>query len=94
MKVFLTGATGYIGGTVAAALLAAGHKVVGLVRSEQPGVEAAIRAKLVEHINTVLPLPVRGKFLVTVRDADTPRKLMMALARVGIIVWPGLLGRL
>jgi hypothetical protein len=44
--------------------------------------EAAIRAKLVEHINTVLPLPVRGKFLVTVRDADTPRKLMMALARV------------
>ena len=45
MKVFLTGATGYIGGTVAAALLAAGHKVVGLVRSEQPGVEAAIRAK-------------------------------------------------
>jgi hypothetical protein len=31
MKVFLTGATGYIGGTVAIKLVAAGHKVVGLV---------------------------------------------------------------
>src|SRR5512134_454299 len=35
MKVFVTGASGYIGGSVAAALLAAGHTVTGLVRSEQ-----------------------------------------------------------
>lgn len=35
MKVFLTGATGYIGGSVAAKLLAADHHVVGLVRSEE-----------------------------------------------------------
>ena len=35
MRVFVTGASGYIGGSVAAALLAAGHKVVGLVRSAQ-----------------------------------------------------------
>lgn len=34
MKLFLTGATGYIGGSVAAKLLAAGHQVVGLVRSQ------------------------------------------------------------
>lgn len=33
MKVFVTGASGYIGGSVAAALLAAGHEVSGLVRS-------------------------------------------------------------
>jgi len=33
MKIFLTGATGYIGGTVAARLVAAGHQVTGLVRS-------------------------------------------------------------
>jgi uncharacterized protein YbjT (DUF2867 family) len=35
MKVFITGASGYIGGSVAAALLASGHHIVGLVRSEQ-----------------------------------------------------------
>jgi nucleoside-diphosphate-sugar epimerase len=34
LKVFLTGATGYIGGAVADALLAAGHSVVGLARSD------------------------------------------------------------
>ncbi len=35
MKVFLTGASGYIGGSVAAALRGAGHHVIGLVRSAQ-----------------------------------------------------------
>lgn len=35
MKVFLTGASGYIGGSVAAALLSSGHDVAGLVRSRQ-----------------------------------------------------------
>jgi nucleoside-diphosphate-sugar epimerase len=33
MKVFCTGASGYIGGSVAAHLVAAGHQVTGLVRS-------------------------------------------------------------
>ncbi len=32
MQIFLTGANGYIGGAAAAALLAAGHKIRGLVR--------------------------------------------------------------
>lgn len=35
MKVFITGATGYIGGSVAAKLLAQGHSVLGLVRSQE-----------------------------------------------------------
>jgi nucleoside-diphosphate-sugar epimerase len=35
MKILVTGATGYIGGAVATALLARGHDVVGLARSEQ-----------------------------------------------------------
>jgi len=34
MKVFLTGATGYIGTVVAEQLQRAGHTIVGLVRSE------------------------------------------------------------
>ena len=35
LKVFLTGATGYIGGAIADALRAAGHTVSGLARSDQ-----------------------------------------------------------
>lgn len=34
MKIFVTGATGFIGGSVAATLAKAGHDVVGLVRSQ------------------------------------------------------------
>jgi uncharacterized protein YbjT (DUF2867 family) len=35
MKVFVTGGTGYIGGSVADGLVASGHRVVGLVRSTE-----------------------------------------------------------
>jgi nucleoside-diphosphate-sugar epimerase len=35
MRIFLTGANGYIGGAAAVALIAAGHKVRGLVRSNE-----------------------------------------------------------
>ena len=43
MNIFITGASGYIGGSVAAALMAAGHQVSGLVRSNDT---AAALAKL------------------------------------------------
>lgn len=39
MNVFVTGASGYIGGSVAAGLRAAGHRIVGLVRSEARAAE-------------------------------------------------------
>jgi nucleoside-diphosphate-sugar epimerase len=49
MRIFLTGANGFIGGAVATALIAAGHRVRGLVRSPakadvvaQHGIEAVI----------------------------------------------------
>ena len=35
MKVFVTGATGYIGGSVSARLVQSGYQVLGLVRSEE-----------------------------------------------------------
>ena len=35
LKIFITGASGYIGGSVAASLMAAGHQVTGLARSER-----------------------------------------------------------
>jgi len=34
MKIFMTGATGYIGGSVAERLMREGHAITGLVRSE------------------------------------------------------------
>src|SRR3954453_5634507 len=48
MKVFCTGASGYIGGSVAAALVAAGHQVTGLVRSQEKA--DAVRAKGIQPL--------------------------------------------
>ncbi len=43
MKIFITGASGYIGGAVAAALVAAGHAVNGLARSAESADALAAR---------------------------------------------------
>src|SRR3954471_19740912 len=56
MKIFCTGASGYIGGSVAADLVAAGHQVTGLVRSQDKA--DAVRARGIQ--------PVPG----TLDDAD------------------------
>lgn len=48
MKVFMTGASGYIGGSVAARLLEAGHSVRGLVRSGERA--ARVRALGIEPL--------------------------------------------
>ena len=48
MKIFVTGASGYIGGSVAAHLIAAGHQVSGLVRS--PEKAEAVRARGIEPV--------------------------------------------
>jgi NAD(P)-dependent dehydrogenase (short-subunit alcohol dehydrogenase family) len=39
MRIFCTGVTGYIGGSIAAAMTSAGHEVSGLVRSERSAEE-------------------------------------------------------
>ena len=48
MKIFCTGASGYIGGSVAAHLIAAGHQVTGLVRS--PEKAEAVRTRGIEPV--------------------------------------------
>ena len=77
MKVLVTGASGYIGGSVATALLAAGHRVVGLVRSGERAAE--VRARGIAELERretkrtrVHPLPGRAARSVnhTVRRAN------------------------
>jgi nucleoside-diphosphate-sugar epimerase len=55
MKVFVTGASGYIGGAVAAALRDAGHQVVGLVRSDERA--AQVRERGIEPLLGTLDEP-------------------------------------
>jgi nucleoside-diphosphate-sugar epimerase len=52
MKIFCTGASGYIGGSVAAHLVAAGHQVTGLVRSREKA--DAIRVRGIEPLSGTL----------------------------------------
>ena len=42
MKIFMTGATGYIGGTIARRLLDDGHEIRGLVRDTEKGRTRAV----------------------------------------------------
>jgi nucleoside-diphosphate-sugar epimerase len=55
MKIFMTGASGYIGGTVAARLIDAGHSVSGLARTDASAAKlrahgmAAVRGELSSH---------------------------------------------
>ncbi len=66
MKIFLTGATGYIGGSVAAGLISAGHEVRGLVRSEARAAQA--RGKGIDPlIGSLDDGPLLGE---AARDAD------------------------
>lgn len=48
MRVFVTGATGYIGGAIAARLQQSGHEILGLVRS--PEKAAQLRARGIEPV--------------------------------------------
>jgi nucleoside-diphosphate-sugar epimerase len=48
MKVFVTGATGYIGGSISTKLLEAGHDVIGLARSEDAA--AALKRRGIEPL--------------------------------------------
>jgi nucleoside-diphosphate-sugar epimerase len=64
MVIFVTGGTGYVGAAVADRLVAAGHSVVGLARSDQA--ETALRRRGVE--------PYRGDLCDRARLAETARQ--------------------
>ena len=54
MKIFVTGATGYVGGSVSTRLIAAGHQVIGLARSAEA--DAALKMRGIEPLRGELNL--------------------------------------
>jgi uncharacterized protein YbjT (DUF2867 family) len=72
MKAFVTGATGYIGGSIAEKLVASGHEVRGLVRSTEKEKEK-------------IPLKARGINLL-VGTLDTPEILTSAAQAADAVI--------
>ena len=66
MKIFMTGASGYIGGTVADSLIKAGHSVAGLARAESSA--AKLRVHGIEPLRG--ELSAHGIVRNAARDAD------------------------
>ncbi len=75
MKVFVTGATGYIGGSVAVRLVEAGHEVSGLTRSPEKG-EALSRLGIEPVVGTLDDAPLladgahRADAVINAADSD------------------------
>jgi nucleoside-diphosphate-sugar epimerase len=66
VKIFITGATGYIGGSVAAKLIENGHSIVGLVRA--PDKAAQLKARgITPLIGTLADFPI---IVQAAREAD------------------------
>lgn len=66
LRMFVTGAAGYIGGSVAARLVAAGHVVTGLVRDgDRGGVRRALRDGVFAH--ALFRGKDRGRILVVIQ---------------------------
>lgn len=72
MRVFLTGANGWIGSVIARELLDAGHSVVGLVRSREKG-EALVAAGVTPLIGGLHDLDVIRAGASDADGISTPR---------------------
>lgn len=77
MKIFLTGASGYIGGSIATALVATGHLVIGLCRSpekaellKQSGIEPIIG--MLSDEQTLFQAADSADAVINAADADDP----------------------
>ena len=91
MRIFLTGASGYIGGSVATALIAAGHAVDGLVRSAEKA--DAVRAfgitpvhGSLDDLDTLSDAARTADAVIHTASADdeaAPRAIMSALKGTG-----------
>lgn len=77
MNVFMTGATGYIGGTVAVKLLQAGHRVAGLIRPdsrfqisdlEATGVEPVVGA--LDDLDVLAEQAARADVVINTANVD------------------------
>ena len=87
MKVFVTGATGYIGGSVAEGLVAAGHQVVGLVRSSEGGKASLLSSRGIEPVlgdlddaEALAGAAIAADAVVHAASADHPGSVVTLLA--------------
>lgn len=96
MRVFLTGATGYVGSAVLDALLRAGHKVTALVREPEKGEQLANRGvapiigelgtlksylKAIDDAEAVIHTAFEGSIRGPEKDAQALDAMLPALAR-------------
>jgi uncharacterized protein YbjT (DUF2867 family) len=85
MKVFCTGASGYIGGSVAAHLAAAGHQVTGLVRSQEKA--DAVRARGIEPLLGTLEDGERLAHAAQAADIVVNAAIILARSRPCLVRW-------
>jgi len=82
MKIFCTGASGYIGGSVAAYFVAAGHQVTGLVRS--PEKADAVRARSGTAVSTLRGCRYSGGRIRSCAPDASRRALRRGVALEGV----------
>jgi nucleoside-diphosphate-sugar epimerase len=93
MKVFVTGVTGYIGGSVAEHLVASGHQIVGLLRHKEIAKASLLRDRGIEPVlgtlddsETLTNAALAADAVINAASADHPGSvvtLVAALERSG-----------
>jgi len=91
MKVFVTGATGYIGGSVAEGLVASGHQVLGLVRSTESAKASLLKDRGIEPVlgnlddsETLTNTALAADAVVHAANADHPGAVVTLLAALDL----------